>query len=94
MTLRSGAALAAALVLSACGGTATVTQANLVAASASGPEGACQAAVRANSGGGSATVVSSQASGSGSVVTLRSANGQGWTCQTASSGVVTRLSIA
>ena len=93
MTFRTGATLAAALSLGACGQGATTDPSQAAPAGTAPAEAACLAAVGANTGGGRASILSSQSSDPGSLVVLRSGNGTNWSCRTAGTGVVVELSV-
>lgn len=56
-------------------------------------ENACITAVNTNMTGGSATVLSSDFSEAGIVVTLRSRDGTNWRCLASNNGIVEDLSI-
>ena len=93
MIFRTGAIVAAALSLVACGQTAGLGGTEGAPAATSGAEAACVEAVSANTGGARSTVLTSQPLGSGSLVVLASGDGTNWSCTTTETGVVAELSV-
>ena len=71
-----------------------MTDVSRSAPTGTGPaEAACMTAVSVNSGGGRASVLTSEPAGAGSLVVLRSRDGINWSCITGTTGVVAELSV-